>query len=104
MRILFIDNVVERHVDHQKIIDRFNKHKFILKANCTTDELESSKYNIIIVHKGNTREYNCTLGNQLGTHRIFFSGAERNPRKTEKGIFASTYTIEQDLSELLDNE
>ena len=102
MRILFLDNAVERHLDHQKIIDRFNKHKFNLKADCTTDELLSSKYNIIIVHKGNTKEYNCTLENKLGTHRIFFSGAERNPRKTEKGIFASTDTIEDDLSELLD--
>ena len=102
MRILFLDNAVERHLDHQKIIDRFNKHEFSLKADCTTDELLSSKYNIIIVHKGNTKEYNCTLVNQLGKHRIFFSGAERNPRKTEKGIFASTDTIEDELSELLE--
>ena len=52
--------------------------------------------------EGNTKEYNCTLENKLATHRIFFSGAERNPRKTEKGIFASTDTIEDELHELLD--
>ena len=107
MRILFIDNDVTRHEGHQKMINKFKGHEISLREYCTKDELmtfkKSSTYHFYIVHRNNRREYRYIFSEKLGEERIFFSGDEDHPAKTEFGIYSSIETLEEDLNKLLDN-
>ena len=90
MKVLFIDNSVDRHKEHQSFIDKNPKILILLTEKMAIKELESDHFDIYVVHRGNDLEYKYIYDRQLGKERIIFSGAETNPEKTEMGIFSNT--------------
>jgi len=89
MKVLFIDNSVDRHKRHQSFIDKYHDQDIVIKLQekMVLKDLESNEFDIYVVHRGNILEYKFIDNNQLGNERIFFSGSETNPEKTKTGIY-----------------
>ena len=101
MKILILDNYTPRHNAHQSFSKQFLNIEFIILEKMSLEELNKEKYNLYIIHKGNHQEYNYIYSNKLGGVRIFFSGGERNPIRTDHCIFTDTVSLYKELEDAI---
>jgi len=101
MKVLIVDNNHHRHDNHQLFIDQFPSINFILKKNFELSEFGKEKFDVYVIHQGNHQEYNFVYAKSLGHERIFFSGGERNPQKTQNSIFTDTENLYKEIEDVI---
>ena len=101
MRVLFLDNNIGRHSEHNSFINKYPDIDFNLKEEINLQELQFGQYDFYVIHRGNDLEYRFIYVKQLGLKRIFFSGGERNPRKIKQGIFTDTQELYNEIENVI---